>query len=524
MAKGPRNPPTGRAALEKLVLTAEAEEAYCRLIRERSGIVVRDGQLVILRNAVVDACQRFKLKSSDDYLDLLGDRTATCPEMEFLISAMTVGESYFFRDAIQVEFLRTHCLPDLISRKRADGSRMIRVWSAGCSMGQELYTIAILLEELLPDIDQWTVHLLGSDINAEHLRIAIDGRYSDWSLRSATEQQKDRYFKREGKQSCQLLPRICRRARFIYQNLAEDNFPTILSETHAQDLVVCRNVLIYMEHDGILAISRKLAASLVPGGVLLLGAADPHSEAHSIPELHSRHTEQTQYFVHEPVVRLEKPTAIEIKPQASPTRVREAVPVPVLRPKRVAAKVKPRRSPVPPISVAAPVEIKYPEIKGLLSSERWSDALRAIEALDEGSRGTPFVLQLEAKTLANLGRLEEAVELCELAFEKGSTDKHTHFIYALALSGMGRFSEAEAALRKALFLDHQFVEAHYQLALLLFGSGRMPLGLKSLQNALKIAKAGDPDRGIHDSPGMTYGRFVEVLQSEFDIYSQLGSR
>ena len=111
--------------------------------------------------------------------------------------------------------------------------------------------------------------------------------------------------------------------------------------------------------------------------------------------------------------------------------------------------------------------------------------------------------------------------LCEQSLALNPTDKHSYFILAMALLGLSRFEEAERALAKVLFLDPNFVEAHCHRAQLLFATGKRRAGLKSLENALTIAEKGDPDRLVHDAPGMTYQRLALILREEFELYSEI---
>lgn len=382
---------------------------------------------------------------------------------------------------------------------------------------------------MLPDIDRWTIHLLGTDINTASLRQAISGRCSGWSLRSMTAQDKSRYFKQSRQGDYDLLPRIRQRARFTYQNLSEDSFPNVLSETNAQDLILCRNVLMYLGKDSIDLVMKKFAASLVPNGVLLLGACDPHVS--SAPDLVAKRAGHVHYYARAEATGHGSTVGQKARPSTRTTVI------PATRSAAKSARIPPLargiRAAKTPV-VTRPSEAHatdrprsgqaYPELKALLGEQRWSDAVMAIEDVVNSEGESPFLLQLKAKALANLGNLEEAAELCGLSQAGDPTDKHSYLIQAMALQGLDQLQEAETALRKGLYLDQEFVEAHYQLALVLFATGRMPDGLKSLENALQIAARGDPERAIHDAPGMTYGRFVEILQNEFDIYSGLTHR
>src|SRR5205085_1716639 len=120
----------------------------------------------------------------------------------------------------------------------------LRVWSAGCATGEEAYSLAILLEELLPDLAFWDVQILATDINRRSLARAQVGVYSPWSFREVPEGIQARYFTVQGR-NFEVLPRIRERVSFAYLNLVEDNYPSLLNHTHDLDLILFRNVLIY---------------------------------------------------------------------------------------------------------------------------------------------------------------------------------------------------------------------------------------------------------------------------------------
>src|SRR5450631_2664425 len=176
-------------------LNPACEEAFCRLIAERTGILLQDHQLHNLRETVQKGSQRFGFDDSAQYLNELIISKGLTPPLEYLIAGVTVGESYFFRDKEQIDLLRFKLLPEMIAAKRASGNLSFRVWSAGCSQGQEIYTIALLLLELIPDIDLWRIHLLGTDINNEIVSKAIRGHYSEWSFRATPTAIRERWFK-----------------------------------------------------------------------------------------------------------------------------------------------------------------------------------------------------------------------------------------------------------------------------------------------------------------------------------------
>ena len=144
------------------------------------GLVFHPHQMQTLIEAAQETSKRFGYADTHQLHEALSKLPDGAPEFDYLITRITVGESFFFRDAVQMDFLRREYLPSVIQRRRRCGHRRLRVWSAAAAAGQELYSVAMLLRELLPDVDEWNLHLLGTDINAQSLHSAVEGHYSEW--------------------------------------------------------------------------------------------------------------------------------------------------------------------------------------------------------------------------------------------------------------------------------------------------------------------------------------------------------
>jgi len=483
------------------------EERLCAFVRERTGLRLHDHQLETLRRTVAEGCARFGHASCDDYLEALGRAGGDSPEHEHLIAGITVGESYFFRDQAQMEFLRRVWLPELIARRRQAGDLYLRIWSAGSSDGQELYSLAIMLYELLPDIAHWNLHLLGTDINAAALTRAMRGRYGNWSFRATPEAIREQYFQKDGEHHWQVSPHLRRRTKFTYLNLNEDSFPSILTETSALDLILCRNVFIYFDPITVAQVMAKLHASLAPGGCLLLGTSDLMDS--TTLRGFELHTLTNAFYL---------------------VRHGDAVPAPALdeaAPRIEAASWQPAPTePEPTEEAVAPPPRKsqtgIADIIRLLSAESWAEALAEVELRQQAGDDGAVIWQFRAKALANLGRGREALEACDRSLAADPTDKHTHFIRALVLIELNRLVAAEEALKRTIYLDRNFVEAHFQLGLLRLRRDQRASGLKSLRNALSIADATTPDRRLHDAAGMNHGRIASILRNELSMYEQAG--
>ena len=488
-------------------LSASCEAAFCRLILQRTGIVLQDHQLSNLRDTVSNACRRFGYRDGEQYLECLQDGQGAA--LEYLIAGITVGESYFFRDSEQIDLLRGKLLPEIIAAKRQADDLSLRMWSAGCSHGQEIYTIALLLLELIPDIDDWRIHLLGTDINGDAVARALRGRYSAWSFRATPSAVRERWFTQQGDEY-EIHPQIRRMVRFAYLNLTEDVYPSILSETNAMDLILCRNVFIYLDRSAIRRCMAQYANCLLEQGVLMLGAADPIDCSDGAFELVQ--TKLAGYFR-----KVGARNAASPKPVAVVPAVKVEAPViqpviatqPAVRPAAVSTGGASNDQSAFDISV----------LIGLLRDSNWEAVLVQVDATMRAGFEDSDLWQIKAKALANLGRAEAALQSCQRSLQLDPGNKHTYLLQGLILSELDKLPQAEAALRKTLYLDHSFLEAHYELGMLRVRAKDFSGALKSLGNALKLAKTGESERELHNAAGMTYRRFAEVLENEIAMLS-----
>lgn len=489
-------------------LSAECERLVRDFIETRTGIIIHEHQRAKLRETLLQTRLALGCANCRDLLRALNG-AEQLPALELLISGITVGESYFFRDPEQFTALHDAWLPEIIDRKRRVGKLEIRAWSAGCAMGQELGSLGILLDELLPDADQWSFHLLGTDLNNESLAKAIAGDYRDWALRGLSEERRVTYFTRHD--NCyHLIPRVHARLKYAYLNLVEDVYPSIINETYALDLILCRNVFIYMDQNTARAIVRRFADCLAPEGLLLLGAADLGNweiagltaKSAGLSNAYSRPVEAGE---------LSSGSACELAVQRRHIR-------------DVFIDIAPENDLFP--SQSTPADVRGPDItdiKDALSSERWGAALETIErALAQGNACEELLYQ-RAYALANLGRLEDALAACIEVVGLDATDKRIYLVQSLVLEELGRAVAAESSLRKALYLDSQCVEAYYLLGMLLLRGGRREAGANSLRSALHFAMQGSADRKVEHAPGLTYAQLVELLRNELVVHEQPAS-
>jgi chemotaxis protein methyltransferase CheR len=254
--------------LEAIVLTAEQRAAFLDLVERQFGIRGSDYGAGRMDEAVSTVLPTTTCTTPDELLVSL--ETDDQPRwLHALVEHLTVGETYFLRDPAQIAALRETILPDLIQRRA--GEQRLRLWSAGCSTGEEPYTLAILLRENFYIHAAWDVLLVGTDVNRESLRIAREGNYPAWSFRATPDEIRSRYFLASDT-GWRLTDSIRRMTRFAWMNLGADS---LMPPSADLDLIMCRNVTIYFDEAATQRLYRALVRALAPGGWLMLGPSDP---------------------------------------------------------------------------------------------------------------------------------------------------------------------------------------------------------------------------------------------------------
>lgn len=225
-----------------------------------------------LRRRVANRMANVNAADPDAYLHKL--RTDPS-EPDRLIDVLGVNVTHFFRDAMTFEILAHRVIPEMIERKKAQGKKEIRVWSAGCASGDEPYSVAILLAHALrKEAPEWRTYIFASDINQRALQQAARGRYSREHLRETKLGVLDDYFTPVG-QEYEVAPAIRNMVHFCYDDLTSTQTSAPPDSIFgAFDMVFCRNLLIYFAPDLQTRVLEKLCSALDPHGHLVLGPSE----------------------------------------------------------------------------------------------------------------------------------------------------------------------------------------------------------------------------------------------------------
>ncbi|MCA1844480.1 MAG: hypothetical protein LC792_15080 [Actinobacteria bacterium] len=370
------------------------------------------------RVADLDRAARAAADVSGEPLDpaALARRLRAAPPDDALrrafVGVLTISETHFFRLRAQFDALAERVLPGLLMARRA--SRRLRLWSAGCSTGEEAWSLAILLEQLLPS--GWDATILATDVDEEALEHARRGVYRGHSFRDTPESVRAGWFTPIA-DGWEVDARLRRWVHFAALNLVSRSFPSAANGTAGVDLLLCRNVLMYFTPDAGARTAARLSACLAPGGWLAIAPAELSPGA--FPDLAVRHF----------------PGAI-LHQRPDP-----AVPAPAVAPRRPAARP---RTAVPPARAGTSPR----------ASERAAERL-AIERL------------ASARALADRGETAAAERLVAGALEADPLLAEARELRALLLVERGDDEGAEVELRAALFLEPDRTLAQAALTALL---------------------------------------------------------
>jgi len=255
-------------------MTIPLPDDVFRLLREfihgYCGIYFDDGSKFLLEHRLTRRLEQRRLRSFEEYYHFLRYDRKREEELAVLVDNLTTNETYFFRESPQLRAFSEEILPNL--RETLADRKVLRIWSAGCSTGEEPYTIAILLLESGDWWRDWRVEILGSDINQRVLHTARKGVYKKSAHRVTSPEMLAKYFIEEEKGNYRIADRVRELVSFSYLNLL-DPFKTSLISN--MDVIFCRNVIIYFDKEAKKKVIESFYEKLREGGYLLLG----HSES-----------------------------------------------------------------------------------------------------------------------------------------------------------------------------------------------------------------------------------------------------
>lgn len=491
-------------------------ERFRGFVSRRLGLHLDDSKL----GEVADVLRR-RVEASARPCGAFLDRLETsegAADLRAITAALTVPETYFFRNIDQFRAFSGVALPDRL-RARAETKRL-RILSAGCATGEEPYTLAMLVREAALD-PAWNVSIVGVDVNRVVLEKAAHARFTEWALRETPADMRGRWFRADGKEFV-LEQEIRSAVSFEEHNLvdaARDPWPP-----GAFDVVFWRNVMMYFTHDHAQAVVNRLTRALAPGGYLFLGHAETLRGISN--DFHLRHTHGTFYY--------QRKLEHETRESGGQAALATEAPLPRSPPEPLATVFESADSWVDTIHRASqrirlladgsPPAAVGPSGEGptwnlalaleLLEEERFADALDLIGALPPESALDPHVLLLRAVLFTHSGQLASAEQTCNELLAVDELDAGAHYLLALCREGAGDRRGAVDHDQVAVYLDPGFAMPRLHLGLLARRANERDGARRDLGQALVLLQREDSSRLLLFGGGFGREALIALCRTE----------
>jgi chemotaxis protein methyltransferase CheR len=488
-------------------ISLERRHELSAFIHERFGLFFPADRHQDLLRAVEHACDEAGFDDAETYVDWVLSGSHSDDALEALVTSLTIGETYFFRDPALFSALREVVLPQRF-RHNHDRKR-IRLWSAGCSTGEEPYSIAMLLDYYGLLKKDWHIEVVATDVNVKSLSRARKGIYSRWSFRGMDADLQRRYFTAVDDHHWQLNEAVRRRIQFSYLNLAAPPFRIGEDSAVGCDVILCRNVLMYFSRELREQILNELSRMLVDGGWLVVSP----SEAGLVRVEGLRAVNIGGMVLHQ-----KGHIPVASKPVAAPRQTPRSKPLTkkIPMPKKVPVKLVQGKT----VAASSPEPPGQPRLETLaeqVEAGEYKVAMRDLQVLT--SEGTlerchrAQALLLTAKCHANIGDPEQALICLDEALRLDQMNPASHYLYGVVLMERQENDLARQRLEKALYLDENYVMAQLTLAMLLGQCGDTEQQNRALaRTRILLGRLAD-DVLIPDSGGMTTAHLRAALKN-----------
>lgn len=445
------------------------------------------------------------LGDAQDFARYLIQEVSFEERSRLLASILTIGETYFFRELEALQTFVDRALPEILRCESTRPGKTIRLWSAGCSTGEEAYTVAMILTEALKGHRPWTFTVLATDINVKALERARLGLYHPYSFRRSVPEFYSPYFSRDEGEVIKVREGVKERVRFEVLNLAGTAYPSPANGTWNLDAVLCRNVLMYLHADGRREVLRRFHRSLREGGWLILSASELHLADSTLWE----------------PVRTDRATLFRKKSEAVPEQE---------KPVGLAASLRPVKASLPTAGLkacnkpssrhgVAPQDFEA-ELERLVRC-RFLD--EAVVMAEKGLRTATTAGSVEAsrvsKALVSLIRAladgtegEKALRLLDRALAVHKWDPALYHLKGALHADRGEWQEAVAAYRQMLYVAPQSASALFSLAMLSLREGQRDAVRRYLDGSRKALEGQDDREEVPFSDGMSVGHLRHLIE------------
>ncbi|MFA6320359.1 MAG: CheR family methyltransferase [Candidatus Omnitrophota bacterium] len=455
---------------EKIVFPEDLKEQFKDLVNSRCGLYFKDYDLKDLEFALTNRIKELGLDSAHAYYNILTLSEKKEDEFRELLNLLTVKHTYFFRNEPQFKVLKEKILPDLMSRKKT-----IRIWSAGCATGEEPYSIAMIIKDMLSAYEGCSVEIVATDVSTKAIENAQRGIYGANSMRLVDDEHRKKYFTEEHNPSLGLRyaikDAIKNMVNFAYFNLMENTYPGDF------DIIFCRNVVIYFELSTTISVMNKFADSLKEDGYLFIGYSESLQFISDKFKMESR--EDAIFYTKAGDVRISSCVAGYKGPKP---RKMESI-IEEISEAEVEAGSQEKWAKV--ITSAKLKDILVQAIEAMFL-KKYQEVLSLAEAgrLIDGDAVEFYYLAAEVNL--NQGHFADAKKNLDIILEKNALFAPAYYLFGSLFIEEGRAEDAEKSFRKALYLDGKFLLAHFGIANIYRDLGRIHDAIRAYRNTLNI--------------------------------------
>lgn len=465
----------------------------CEVIATRIGLHFPRERWAILNRNLALAAREFGFHDVRGFIQWFLSTTLNKDQIDILASYLTCSETYFWREPQVFTALTDFILPELI-RSKKNGQRRIRIWSAGCSTGEEPYSIAIALHKTIPKIEDWNITILATDINPRALSKAVSGIYGAWSFRNSPAWLKSSYFHLNEDQQYEIIPEIKNMVTFTCLSLVE---MSAIGNANTMDIIFCRNVLMYFTPKWIKKISNSFFNVLTEEGWFVVSSCELSSQI--FPQftpvnfpgavLYRKGKNGSAYSRNIPSDEIPEPlsdtpfltTKESLTTEASAKMVAKEI-----------AKV-----------VAKDVEKENPQSIVKTPEESYTDKIFAI------------------RLLANLGHLKEALSMCNEAIASYKLSSGLYFLRASILQELDKSHEAIKSLKQAIYIDPDYLMGHFTLGNLFFRQGNIKNAKLYFNNALELLNTSSIDDIFTESEGLSAKYIRDIILTSLQTQNSI---
>lgn len=451
-----------------------------------------------LLNAGLDAASiELGFANKQDFIQFILSTPLSTLQIETLTRHITISETYFWREPQVFDALATIFEEFMASKKGKE--KIINIWCAACSTGEEAYSIAIAIHRAISNAKHWKINFFATDINEKSLDVAKTGIYGDWSFRNAPEWIKDNYFKKLSDGKFELIPEIKSMLTFSKFNLNQKNYTDAGFLTSKMDVIFCRNVLMYFTNNTATKTVQNLYSSLSTKGWLVVASCElssalfpmfapvnfPGAVFYRKPQKKQLTATDTPKIEHNHVFLDSFPTGLTNTATGCQSNI----------------KCEKSNHEVYFIEEGAPTS-ETVTCENLLPKQ----SIKTMRSnLDEQKDSI--------RKLANQGKLEQALLNCSEAIAINLLAPDLYFLQASILQELNKNSEAIASLKQAIYLNPNYLMCHFTMGNLMIRQGDFKSANLYFNNTLDLLNTLTNDQIIEDSEGLSNQLMKEIILS-----------